>query len=186
MRDTAECTKICIVHDGSAQSSKSAPSLNECSQTGPPLQNKLLSVLAKNGFYPVALAGDLKQAFLQVRIREEDRNTTRFHWLKDLETKQVETLRFARALFRLSISPFLLGGVIDQHLRNLQQNFPNEVEEVKRSLYVDNLITCVTTVVEKGAAQPISRERRFQLHKWHWNVPSVKALPSSEKAAKEH
>ena len=138
MRDTAECTKICIVHDGSAQSSKSAPSLNECSQTGPPLQNKLLSVLAKNGFYPVALAGDLKQAFLQVRIREEDRNTTRFHWLKDLETKQVETLRFARALFRLSISPFLLGGVIDQHLRNLQQNFPNEVEEVKRSLSVDN------------------------------------------------
>ena len=97
----------CIVHDGSAQSSKSAPSLTECSQTGPPLQNKLLSVLAKNGFYPVALAGDLKQAFLQVRIREEDRNTTRFHWLKDLETKQVETIRFTRALFGLSTSPFL-------------------------------------------------------------------------------
>ena len=82
----------------------------------------------------------------------------RFHWLKDLETKQVETLRFARALFGLSTSPFLLGGVIDQHLRNLQQNFPNEVEEVKRSLYVDDLVTGVTTVVEKGAAQPISRE----------------------------
>ena len=68
--------------------------------------------------------------------------------MKDLETKQVETLRFARALFGLSTSPFLLGGVIDQHLRNLQQNFPNEVEEVKRSLYVDDLITGVTTVVE--------------------------------------
>ena len=76
--------------------------------------------------------------------------------MKDLETKQVETL--ARALFGLSTSPFLLGVVIDQHLRNLQQNFPNEVEEVKRSLYVDDLITGVTTVVEKGAAQPISRE----------------------------
>ena len=175
-----------VHYDESAQRSKSAPSLNECSQTGPPLQNKLLSVLAKNGFNPVALAGDLKQAFLRVRIREEDRDVMRFHWLKDLKTKQVETLRFTRALFGLSTSPFLLGGVIDQHLRNLQQNFPNEVEEVKRSLYVDNLITCVTTVVEKGAAQPISRERRFQLHKWHWNVPSLKVLPSSEKAAKEH
>ena len=174
-----------VHYDGSAQRSKSAPSLNECSQTGPPLQNKLWSVLAKDGFYPVALAGDLKQAFLQVRIREEDRDLMRFHWLKDLKTKQVEPLRFTRALFGLSTSPSLLGGVIDQHLRNLQQNFPNEVEEVKRSLYVDNLITCVTTVVEKGAAQPISRERRFQLHKWHWNVPSLKALPSSEKAAKE-
>ena len=57
----------------------------------------------------------------------------RFRWLKDLETKKVETLRFARVLFGLSTSPFLLGGVIDQHLRNLQQNFPNEVEEVKRT-----------------------------------------------------
>ena len=87
----------------------------------------------------MALAGDLKQAFLQVRIREEDRDVMRLHWLKDLKTKQVEPLRFTRALFGLSTSPFLLGGVIDQHLRNLQQNFPNEVEEVRRSLYVDNL-----------------------------------------------
>ena len=123
-----------VHYDGSAQRSKSAPSLNECSQTGPPLQNKLLSVLAKNGFNPVALAGDLKQAFLRVRIREEDRDVMRFHWLKDLKTKQVEPLRFTRALFGLSTSPFLLRGVIDQNLRNLQQNFPNEVEEVKRSL----------------------------------------------------
>ena len=45
--------------------------------------------------YPVALAYDLKQAFLQVSIREGDRR--RFHWLKDLETMQVETLRFTRA-----------------------------------------------------------------------------------------
>ena len=72
----------------------------------------------------------------------------RFHWLKDLETMQVETLRSTRALFGLSTSPFLHGGIIDQHLRNLQQNFLNEVEEVRRSLYDDYLITGATTVVE--------------------------------------
>ena len=43
----------------------------------------------RNRFQPVGLAGDLKQAFLQVRIREEDRDVMRFHWLKDLETKHV-------------------------------------------------------------------------------------------------
>ena len=51
----------------------------------------------------------------------------------------------------------------NQHQRNLQQNFPNEVEEVKRSLHVDDLITGVTTVVEKKAALAISREGRFKL-----------------------
>ena len=36
-RETAGCAKICIVYEESAQSSKSAPSLSECSETGPPL-----------------------------------------------------------------------------------------------------------------------------------------------------
>ena len=102
------------------------------------------------------------------------------------ETKQAESLRFSRVLFGLSTSPFHLGGVIDQHLRNLQQNFPNEVEEVKRSLHVDDLITGVTTVVEKKAAQAIFREGRFQLHKWHSNLPSLEEPPSSEKVAEEN
>lgn len=84
----------------------------------------------RNRFQHVALAGDLKQAFLQVRIREEDRDVMRFHWLKDLDTKHVETLRFTQALFGLSTLPFLLGGVIDQHLKNLQNVYPREVEEI--------------------------------------------------------
>ena len=115
------------------------PPLMSVQRQVPPSQNKLWSVLARNRFYPVVQAGDLKQAFLQERTREGDRETMRFHWLKDLETKQVEPLRFTRALFGMSTTPFNLGGVINQHLRNLSQNFPNEVEEVRRSLCVDNL-----------------------------------------------
>ena len=136
---------------------------------------------------PVALADDLKQAFLQVRIREGDRDAMR---LKDLKTMQVETLRFTGALFGLSTSPFLHGGIIDQHLRNLQQNFLNEVEEVRQSPYDDYLITGATTVIEtqhlKQAARAIFREGRFQLYIWHSNVLSLEEPPSSEKAAEEH
>ena len=33
----------------------------------------------------------------------------RFHWFKDLATKEVETLRFTRAVFGLITSPLLLG-----------------------------------------------------------------------------
>ena len=141
IQETTESTKIRIVYDASARANEKAPSLNDCLETGPPLQNKLWSALVTNRFQPVALAGDLKQAFLQVRIREEDRDVMRFHWLKDLDTKHVETLRFTRALFGLSTSPFLLGGVIDQHLKNLQNVYPREVEEIRRSLYVDDFIS---------------------------------------------
>lgn len=58
----------------------------------------------------MAIAGDLRQAFLQMRVRKADRDALRFHWLKDLKTKQVEVLRFTRVLFGLASSPFLFGG----------------------------------------------------------------------------
>lgn len=142
-----------------------------------------------NRFQHVALAGDLKQAFLQVRIREEDRDVMRFHWLKDLDTKHVETLRFTQALFGLSTLPFLLGGVIDQHLKNLQNVYPREVEEIQRSLYVDDLISGDKTVAGaqhlKQASQSIFRAGKFELHKWHSNVPALEQPSPHEETIKE-
>ena len=79
-------------------------------KTVPPLQNLLWDILVRNQLKPVALAKNLKQAFLQVCIRLEDRGALRFHWIKDKETLNVEVLRFTCALFRLVQSPFLLGG----------------------------------------------------------------------------
>ena len=83
------------------------PSLNDCLNAGPLLQNKLWDVLVRQRCYPVAVTGDLKKAFLQVRIRELDRDALRFHW-KNNEHSPLETLRFTRALFGLACSPFLL------------------------------------------------------------------------------
>ena len=54
-------------------------------ETGPPLQNR------GNRFHPVALARDLKQAFLQVRIQEGDRDAMRFHRLEDLIMIKINT-----------------------------------------------------------------------------------------------
>ena len=112
IRETAESTKLRIVYDASARASEKAPSLNECLEIGPPTQNQLWSVLVRNRFHPVAISGDLKQAFLQVRVWEPDRDVKRFHWYKDLKTREIEALRFTQALFGLTPSPFLLGGVL--------------------------------------------------------------------------
>ena len=72
VRENAESTKIRIVYDDFARTNASVPSLNKCLEIGPPLQNQLWNVLIRNRFYPVAIAGDLKQAFLQIRVRRED------------------------------------------------------------------------------------------------------------------
>ena len=187
VREAAESTKLRIVYDASARESEKSPSLNECLEAGPPLQNKLWAVLVRVRFQPVALTGDMKQAFLQVRIREEDRDALRFHWISDLETRRVEVLRFTRALFGLAPSPFLLGGVIQQHLEACRATFPRLIQEIEKSLYVDDLVSGGSTVsaaqkIKEGAID-VFGQASFKLHKWHSNVPELESaseLPSGE------
>ena len=179
IRETAESTKMRIVFDASAKASPISPSLNDCLETGPPLQNLLWSVLVRNPFKPVALCADLKQAFLQVRIQEADRDALRFHWIKDKDPSQVEVLRFTRALFGLIQSPFLLGGTLKLHLESLKAEYPGEVEEIMKSLYVDDVISGTDTVDQarnlKEVSVTVFGEAGFELHKWHSNVPELEA-----------
>ena len=112
VRETAESTKLRIVYDASARAHDNAPSLNDCLHAGPPLQNQLWAVLVRVRFHSVLITGNMKQAFLLVRIREQDRDAMRFHCIANRETRRVEILRFTRALFGLSSPPFLLGEVI--------------------------------------------------------------------------
>ena len=123
---------MCIVYDASARAHPSAPSLNDCLNAGPPLQNKLRDVLVCQRCYPVAVTGDLKKAFLQVRIRELDRDALTFHWKKN-EHSPLETLRFTRALFGLTCLPFLLEA--------WELKMPELVAELRKNLYVDDLLS---------------------------------------------
>ena len=125
VKPEAESTKVRVVLDASARAYEGAPSLNDSLHTGPPLQNKLWNVFVRSRFYPVALSGDIQKAFLQVRIKPEDRDALRFHW-KESNSANVETLRFTRALFGLTACPFLLGGVIEAHLNHWETREPTK------------------------------------------------------------
>ena len=176
IRVGAETTKLRIVYDASARENAQAPSLNDCLYAGPPLQNHLWSVLVRMRFHQVIIAGDLKQAFLQVRIKKEERDVLRFHW-RNGEQSKLEILRFTRALFGLVPSSFLLGVVIACHLESWEAQMPELVAELRKSLYVDDLISGKPTVEEaqnlKQGAIDIFEDAKFKLHKWHSNVAEL-------------
>ena len=109
VKSDAETTKLRIVYHASAKKSNAQPSLNDCLIPGPPLQNQLWNILVRSRFYPVLLTRDIEKAFLQVRIKEQERDALRFHW-RALGSDAVDVYRFKRALFGLTCSPFLLGG----------------------------------------------------------------------------
>ena len=177
IREDSETTKMRIVYDASARPTANAPSLNECLDIGPPLQNQLWKVLVRGRFHAVAVAGDIKKAFLQVRIRADDRDALRFHWINIKDPNDVRTYRFTRALFGLGPSPFLLGGVIEQHLDSQPEELMESVNEIKRGLYVDDLIlggeSAEKALEKKTQATDIFKEANFQLHKWHSNAKEL-------------
>ena len=189
VRENVESTKMRVVYDASAKAHSSAPSLNDCLEVGPPLQNKLWKVLVRGRFHPVALAGDIRKAFLQVRIHVQDRDALRFHWLEAKDPQRIRTYRFTRALFGLGPSPFLLGGVIQQHLNTCRDEHPKCVEEIERELYVDDILSGGPTTEEvkqkKATTTEIFAQATFHLHKWHSNVKELELDDVPEDNAKE-
>ena len=177
VRKEAESTKVRVAYDFSACGGGKGPSLNDFLDPSPSLQNKLWNVLIRGRFHPLAVTRDLRKAFLQVLIREKELDSLRFHWLKSLNSTEVEELCFTRALFGLAPSPFLLAGVIEQHLESWREECPKTVNEIERSLYMDNLISGGATVSDaRELAQEASKvfaDAVFSLLKWHSNVPQL-------------
>ena len=178
VKESSDTTKLRIVYDVSAKANQTSPSLNECLNTGPPLQNKLWDVLVQQRAFPVMVSGDIRQAFLQIRIKEAERDVLRFHWRKD-GSSPLETLRFTRVLFGLAPSPYLLQGVIETQLDTWFERYPEVVEHLRRSMYVDDLISGGLTIEEaktrKDVAREVLEDATFELHKWGSNVPQLEA-----------
>lgn len=131
---------------------------------------------------PCGTCRRFKKAFSQIRIRQADRGALRFHWKRG-EHSDIGTSRFTRALFGLAPSPFLLGGVIECHLDTWKEGEQCAVAELRRSLYVDDLLTGGATVEEaqelKEKAIEIFKDATFTLHKWQSKEPRLEESPVS-------
>ena len=118
IRESAESTKLRIVCNACAKASKSNVSLNECLEIGPPLQNSLYGISVRSRMRPIILCGDIQKSLWQIRIRELERNSLRFRWIKNLDPNIVEINRFIRLVFGLTQSPFILEGTRKQPFEN--------------------------------------------------------------------
>ena len=76
-------TKVRIVYDASAKPKSDNKSLNECLYRGPVMLKDLCGLLLHFRISKFAVVADNEKAFLQLGLQSEDRNVTRFFWIKD-------------------------------------------------------------------------------------------------------
>ena len=167
-------TKMRIVYDASSHRSGQI-SLNEALETGPCLLPKVFDVIIRFRCYKYGITCDIKSAFLNIRIAEEDRNYLRFLWVNDIlkENPLVVVKRFTSVMFGLGPSPFLLNATIDTHMRKYIDMNREFIMQFLRDLYMDDEISG-TQDVKVGFefylfVKTLMLEGGFDLRKWNSN-----------------
>lgn len=89
---------------------------------------------------------DIEKAFLQIRIRKEDRAALRFLWFDEIPTHgdpkpQLLTWRITRVPFGTTSSTFLLSATLRHHLDNQMEAYPETANLIKEAFYVDDILT---------------------------------------------
>ena len=128
IKESAESTKFRIVYDSSARASKDAPLLNDCLEVGQPLQLLLFDILLRNRIRPLCIIGDIKKAFLQIRLREEDRDAQQLLWYDDLVKRNIEEFRFTRVIYGSGLSPFILNISFQKHVEPFEEKCTETTE----------------------------------------------------------
>ena len=169
IREEAESTKMRIVYDCSAKQNSQARSLNDCLEVGLALQPAIFDILLRNRMKPYCITGDIKKAFLQIKISPEDRGALRLLWYDNLKERNIVQYCFTRVIFGSGPSPYILGATLEKHIAQYEEKYPHTVNELLQNTYVDDVQSGGDGKEEllkfKKEATQIMNEGGFQLHK---------------------
>lgn len=88
IRNDKATTKLRIVFDGSAKQANNEQSLNDHLLNGPNFIPPIFYVLLKFRFHGIGLTAGIEKAFLQIEIKEPDRDKLRFLWVEDSNSRE--------------------------------------------------------------------------------------------------
>lgn len=153
--------KLRVVFDGSARDA-TGRSLNDYLETGGNLLRRLPAVLLNFRRDAVAAQADIRAAFHQVSVSEKDRRYLQFLWAE-------QRLRFRRAPFGLTCSPFMLLQTISVHLDLYSAAEPSLCEKLRAGLYMDDVCISFPSRAEAEVnlrrAERMFKDAGMELHK---------------------
>ena len=148
--------------------------------------NDLCGLLMRFRLNNIAVVADIEKAFLQIGLQPDQRDVTRFIWLKDytkaarVDSDNIREYRFCRVPFGVISSPFLLGATTDSHLEQYENEFATKLKD---DIYVDNLITGTNSdkeaVKSYRGSKTIFKEASMDLRKWSSNSHQVNQIMAS-------
>ncbi|GFX95569.1 integrase catalytic domain-containing protein [Trichonephila clavipes] len=175
-RQESLTTKMRIVFDASSHED-GQPSLNDCKWSGENLNPNIFHLIISFRLNTIAITADIERAFLQISLRDEDRDAVRFLF-PDIRSNQTDpykfqVYRFKRVMFGVNVSPFLLSATIKHHIENYREQYPAATEMLDTCLYVDDVISGADDISQalkvSKDAETIMKNASMKLRKWNSN-----------------
>ncbi|XP_062535741.1 uncharacterized protein LOC134204945 [Armigeres subalbatus] len=137
--------KLRLIWDAKAR--VGGTSFNDMLLKGPDLLVGLMSILLRFRQRNIAIVGDIKEMFHQIRIRHEDKQAQRFLFRQDPESvPQIYVMDVAT--FGATCSPCLAQFIKNKNANHFTESFPRAVKAITENHYVDDLLDSVDTVEE--------------------------------------
>ncbi|GFU51331.1 integrase catalytic domain-containing protein [Nephila pilipes] len=136
-----------------------------------------------------AFCSDIKQTFLQICLANKRKDAVRFLWSDDEpcvhKKPKLQVYSLNRVNFDVSSNPFLIAATIKHHIEKFKHEFPETVELLDRSFYVDDLISGGNELKEalqtSRRAKYIMEAAGMDLRKWITNDANLMEQWKKEK-----
>lgn len=183
--------KLRIVFDASAKSNGMC--LNDFLLTGPDLYNSLHSILLNFRIRKYAFTADIKEMFLQVLVRKEDRAAQRILYRGMDRRQEPEVYEINVVFFGSTSGPCLAQEAKNKNAREFIHSHPRAVNDILYNHYMDDYLGSADTVEEgKQLVRDIidiHKKGGFTICNWITNYPhiledideSLLAMPISNK-----
>ncbi|GFY53316.1 integrase catalytic domain-containing protein [Trichonephila inaurata madagascariensis] len=169
-------SQLRIVYDASAHDANS-PFLNSCQHIGPNLYPEIFNILLRFRLNAITFTADMKQAFLQIMLNEEDREVTKFLFLNDPsdESQLPSVYRFTRVLF----GPEWLRLPPEFWLESKNEDSPNSPDSEYRKS--NNIVQHECIIEEQKSLFDISKYSNLKkvLRITTWQKRFIKMLKKS-------
>ncbi|KAL7883040.1 hypothetical protein SRHO_G00006980 [Serrasalmus rhombeus] len=156
--------------------------LNEALLPGPTLGASLLGVLLRFRQNAVAISGDIRSMFHQVRLLPEDRPLLKFVWRDMRREDPPDVYEWQVLPFGTTCSPCCATFALQRHVREHSAPDEDVRQSVEQCFYVDNCLQSIPTAEE--ARELVDKlcgllaTGGFELRQWASNVPcAISHLP---------
>lgn len=163
--------KIRVVFDCAAKAG--GRSLNDFILDGPDLLQSLPGILFRFREGAYAVTSDIKEMFLQVKIRKEDQPSQMFLWRAMDRSGPPQIYTMSSMSFGLCSSPFLAHSVRNLNAEMNRDTYGRAEREIKENMYMDDYVSSMDTeqeAIEIAAEVAASnKEAGFELRAWASN-----------------